>query len=67
MDEQKKFMMSSPTAKKSKTSPKSPTKLLMPSLPTIEISFYTAAWIGGILFSGYHVYLASKREQKVHL
>ena len=37
-------------------------RLLMPSLPTWEMSMYTAAWVLLISYSTYHVYLASGSE-----
>lgn len=39
---------------------------LYPSLPTIEISVYTAIWIIGVGYSIYNVYLASRRKYIHH-
>ena len=37
-------------------------KKLSPNLPGWEITLYIAAWVGGVLYAVYNVYLCSRRE-----
>ena len=40
-------------------------KYLKANLPTLEISIYTAGWIGSVLYACYNVFLASRSKSQV--
>ena len=50
------------TVKTDKSSSNLKAKYLKANLPTLEISIYSAVWIGAVLYACYNVYLTSKSE-----
>ena len=37
-------------------------RLIQPNLSTLEISVWTSLWVLGVIYSSYHVYLASRSK-----